>query len=375
MERETMRNKYLIMLTPIGKFFFGGDMTFQVGEKENKTYKLHNEQFASYIIRSNCFPQQTSLLGMLRFLILSNSEAFDKKTRKVKNRKEANSLIGERSFEVKDHHKRGNFGKIESISPCFMRKKEKGNWINLFPAPMDYKYVVKLENAPFALINGRKKKVPEVEGYCPKERQEVLFLNGEREVPFSVVFSEDRRVGINKDYTGITRDTSFYKQISYRFGKKADNGDVNEKVDFCFAFMAETSIDLKKYDGELASLGADSSTFIINVTDEEVEYTMPDKNSKNKRVVLLSDAYLTEEEAAQAVYAITDTVPFRFLKTTLDTTNYEILSNEVKRSEVRYDLYKRGSVFYFDKEEDRKKFTDALMSKEDFVQIGYNMYR
>lgn len=65
-----MSKKYKITLTPVDKFFFGGDMTFQVGTNEKDSF---NEQFSSYIIRSAMFPQQTSLLGMLRFLILRNS--------------------------------------------------------------------------------------------------------------------------------------------------------------------------------------------------------------------------------------------------------------------------------------------------------------
>ena len=67
-------NKYKIELTPVDKFFFGGDMTFQVGNAKSD----FNERFSSYIIKSSYYPQQTSLLGMLRFLILRNagSEVF-----------------------------------------------------------------------------------------------------------------------------------------------------------------------------------------------------------------------------------------------------------------------------------------------------------
>ena len=53
-------NKYIITLTPTGKFFLGGDMTFALGGEDNKRF---DEQFSSYIIKSNYLPQQTSLLG------------------------------------------------------------------------------------------------------------------------------------------------------------------------------------------------------------------------------------------------------------------------------------------------------------------------
>ena len=62
-----------IALTPIDKFYFGGDMTFPVGNDKNDAF---NTKFSSYIIESTYFPQQTSLLGMLRYLLLSNSRYF-----------------------------------------------------------------------------------------------------------------------------------------------------------------------------------------------------------------------------------------------------------------------------------------------------------
>ena len=64
-----MSKTYLVTLKPIDKFFFGGDMTFAIPEG-NKERKEANRSFSSYIIRSMPFPQQTSLLGMLRFLLL-----------------------------------------------------------------------------------------------------------------------------------------------------------------------------------------------------------------------------------------------------------------------------------------------------------------
>ena len=33
-----MKNKYRITLTPVDKFFFGGDMTFQVGSDEKDRF-------------------------------------------------------------------------------------------------------------------------------------------------------------------------------------------------------------------------------------------------------------------------------------------------------------------------------------------------
>ena len=103
-----MKNKYRITLTPVDKFFFGGDMTFQVGSDEKDRF---NTQYSSYIIQSRYFPQQTSLLGMLRFLILRDNENVFKDN-KIVNEKKAEDLIGNKSFTVNEPHGENCFGKI-----------------------------------------------------------------------------------------------------------------------------------------------------------------------------------------------------------------------------------------------------------------------
>ncbi|MEI6411943.1 MAG: hypothetical protein WCR52_21305, partial [Bacteroidota bacterium] len=50
-----------IRLIPAGQFYFGGERNFSFGEKEDSS---------NYLVKSNYFPQQTGLLGMLRFVLL-----------------------------------------------------------------------------------------------------------------------------------------------------------------------------------------------------------------------------------------------------------------------------------------------------------------
>ena len=110
--------KYKISLTPLGRYFFGGDMTFKVANRSQ-----YNEQYGSYIIRSNQFPQQTSLLGMMRFLLLSNhTGAFNKDTHKITSTQEAGKLIGPRGFVITDEYEKNNYGLIKNISFCFLER-------------------------------------------------------------------------------------------------------------------------------------------------------------------------------------------------------------------------------------------------------------
>ena len=114
-------SRYLIKLFPTGKFFFGGEMTFQVGDDERDSF---NSQYASYIIKSEKFPQQTSLLGMLRFLLLRKSDYFDCQHNKIKSecKDDVGKLIGKTSFMK---GKTGGYGKINRIGPCFLMKNGK----------------------------------------------------------------------------------------------------------------------------------------------------------------------------------------------------------------------------------------------------------
>ena len=56
--------KYKIDLKPIGTFFFGSDKKFGEGDEVN------------YFAQSSLFPQQTSILGMLRKEILVQYEEY-----------------------------------------------------------------------------------------------------------------------------------------------------------------------------------------------------------------------------------------------------------------------------------------------------------
>ena len=83
-----MSKTYFVKLTPTGKFFFGGDMRFGIDGKDG--------EFSSYIIESSVMPQQTSLLGMMRFLLLSNNnDLFDSENNCIRQSVSVDDLSGE----------------------------------------------------------------------------------------------------------------------------------------------------------------------------------------------------------------------------------------------------------------------------------------
>ena len=269
-------SKYLVKLLPLGKFFFGGDMTFKVNDKETA--------FSSYIIHSFMMPQQTSILGMMRFLILSNNtEAFDRKGNCIKDVNKAKVLIGEKGFSVDpSNHSRRDYQSVQEIGACFLWNTDKNK--PFFKGAKDIDLQIGKESVVNATINMIPVRIPKIDIKKGNETQPFtgkdylnnyyISLDGEK-LNESQIFKEDTRIGINKSYTGKTESEAFYKQVSYRL-----------KENFCFAFEVEVvdSIDLTVYNKQVVKLGADDSSFVFEAERiEKVDYPV---SKEDLRVVL-----------------------------------------------------------------------------------------
>ena len=366
-------SKYQITLTPVDKFFFGGDMTFQVGNNEEDAF---NSQFKSYIIQSSMFPQQTSLLGMLRFLILRNAGADVFKNGKIVDKEKADGLIGSRSFMV---GKDNDFKTVKGLSHIKIRRTANGQTADLEFAPLFKE--LSFENSSLGSYNLHDICIPSFtkDEYDAKKGTEVMLTDGNSTVKLEddkntdCVFVKDRRIGINRDIrNGKVDDGALFKQISYRFN--------NKQATFSFVFDAEIddTIPFETYKGQVVTVGGDNSQFVIGIPKE----TMTSDSIKpyDKAIWLLSPTFLTRAEAKKAKFAVTRLMPFRFLTDREDNReddnrSFHILNSKLKRSERRYELYAPGSVFYFENEDQKQEFIKAIESKKEFRQIGYNEYK
>lgn len=368
-------SKYIVSLTPLGKYFFGGDTTFKVSDRND-----YNERFSSYIIQSGLFPQQTSLLGMLRFLLLSNDEnSFNKATQKIISADNAEKIIGPQGFIINSDYACNNFEKIKNISPCFIETSaDKSQWIPLLPAPKDYGYSVSFASSVQISFNGKQGNAPLLRGYAPKEWKEDVYIGDKICIKSSEIFIEDPRIGIDKKYDGKTEkdDSSYYKQICYRL--------CSLKREFRFAFEVEVDdsirLEASPYQHSVVNIGGDSSQFIFEArrAAEKTIVAYPESYNDEKgfeseyKVILLSDSYLQRSEAANAQYALTHVVPFRFIQTTVNTEDYSILSPTNLRSS-KYYLYQKGSVFFCNT--DQLSSLEKALDRPCFKQIGYNHYQ
>lgn len=373
-------SKYLITLKPLGKYFFGGDMTFQVGSDEKSDMNKAHEGFISYVIESNKFPQQTSLLGMLRYLILTKSPGvFSKELNAITAPADAEKLIGKRGFVVHPDHDRENmFGKIRSLSPCFLMRETE----SFLRMPNDYHYDVHFANTNLtAFCNSRPVVMPDIGNFDSKKDYNVYYIGTNTDSRFleNDIFKADERIGISKNYSGESDNKAFYKQISYRL-----------TYGFSFGFVVDTDFDLSRCINEIVSLGADGSRFslsaktvgqdddfwsykpnMLKLKSDMRPHVSADGSEKIFSVVLSSDSLLLNTDLEDIAFGFSDTVPFRFLQFSVDDSSYDF-SAGWKRSADKYYLYMRGSVFYFIDKTQALNFKDAVEAKKEFNQIGYN---
>lgn len=112
---------YLVTFRPLGDYSFGSDRRFSFVGKNNYS----EDEYAPYFIRTNRVPEQSTVFGMIRYLILVSNGIdlkqdfqYDENTRdKIK------ALIGEKSFSLNGGVQ--SFGKLEKISPILLRKNSK----------------------------------------------------------------------------------------------------------------------------------------------------------------------------------------------------------------------------------------------------------
>lgn len=377
-----MSKYYLIRLKPVDKFFFGGEMKFPTGIQDNGEKSAPE---VSYIIKSVYFPQQTSLLGMMRFFLLSHSKYFN--GRVITDPDGAAGLIGECSFSSEGG---GGYGKILRLSECFIREYQKnGNFCrNLFQAPLDTEFQVSFSDGQRrGWYNGVQKVLPVITRRsafpCKKgynySKYLISFGSGKTVMmddDRNGVFVEDRRLGINRNIeTGEVEDNALYKQVNYRFNDQ-DNGSY-----YVFAFYVELEdgIDIGTYSGETVSVGADNSMFRIDI--ELVDEWLPEPELLEGetgwvKVSLTSPSFIRMNSALSLPdFSITETISFRFLRANVrKTMSYNLSTGGIGRS-ARYDLFSAGSVFYFSGLETAREFVNIIKSAKNFRQIGYNQYR
>ena len=112
-------------------FFFGGERTLDDGKS------------ADYISHSNKFPQQSALLGMIRYQLLKQHNLlsqFPYTENKPTEKEIMKALIGEQSFRMTERKAKSlGLGVIKQISPLMLIecKDDTSSRSIYFPLPLD----------------------------------------------------------------------------------------------------------------------------------------------------------------------------------------------------------------------------------------------
>lgn len=346
---------YKIELEPLGDFFFGGETTFGEDKERN------------YFARSGKFPQQSALLGMLRFELLK-----EKKLLPIQQSDKAavKQLIGEKSFDFERNMNEFEFGIIKKISPVFLTDSEQG----LIPVPLDYDY----------------------ENQIDWNTESRVYLSGNiksRQIDSGLFDTKNYNHGTR--YIG-TQDKKLYSErdlfeLNVKIGvntiKSRESGDDKEaffKQEFVtlkgkrhFAFYAQFKEEIFEECMErLVILGGEQSMFRMSIKKAENTYEQDCKKlfDLKEKIVLISDAYISLEQkevlSRAADFAWSDTAVFRNIKTNVEkTTDYAARPNKSNKM----NLLKRGSVFYFSSEDAKKEIIQSLKN-DNLQRCGFNLY-
>ena len=327
---------YLVRLTPQEPYFFGNEKTFLFKKEDNQ-----GQRGNSYYIRSERTPLQSTLMGMMRYLLMPFKD--------YSHPEENAPVIGSESFQL---GKAGqSFGVIRKIHPLFLMKGDEA----YVATPLDCKPGGKTYQ-PF----GGYKVVPTADGeklftpdYNPKKglADSYMRLSDGALTEASRIFGAETRVG-NLKATGGKNEKGFFKKeyVYLRDG-------------FCFAFYAELDDSAVLPQGGLttAFLGQGKSLFTVSL--EERENTLPGDVQKllpTGTAYCLSDVFTDASVLNSCRFAIVETRDYRA---------YITGSNgKIQKDSVLYKLIRAGSVFIVS---DKSAFA-ALTENADCQQAGFN---
>ena len=385
-------SKYLVRFKPLDLFFFGGENKYRPRKDRNKI-KFE----ADYLLRSEKFPQQTTILGALRYLILQENGQIP-----IQDEQKAKKLVGEHGFRINKNQKHvpNNYGLIEKLSPVYLQWE--GNYYmptpylfvkddNEKPQVLEVKYKENSKKSPNDDLLVYKNSLNEngllvYENYDPKKGfVEKLSMIDKMDdtIDYDCVYAEVEKVGIkknNEDGTPADDEDAFYKMIAYKF-KNKETAFVVE-VDLNNSSDGETwkPDTTKKY---FIPMGAEKSPFQVTfheISEEILKPRLPEEfNPPLPFILLTSDTYVEENPAD---FSVGSTKTFRFLETKVVQNgayakfkehNQANGQDEINRSR-RYNLLARGSVLFFVNDKNKNTGQSNIADKYEFTQIGYNQF-
>lgn len=335
------KQTYFVEIKPIGYYFFGGERTFNTAKTDK-----YKKPVANYYAISNYYPQQTALLGMLRYAMLV---MFNKLNEKAAAK---TKYIGD-SFNGLSPQ---NYGYIQSISPLCLLHKDGSDKTFLLPSAysqqsdnllvdyetQNYKSYTGSLNEPSAVLNNFKYK-----DFDTSIRW--VDKNNKSYQPFKIL----ERVGVKiKD-----AEDAFYRQKHVALNKG-----------FSFGLWVNFAVNDFPLTNLIIPFGGDQGLSKITF-HKNIPAVFDETQKPTQTILLLNDAFVEADFFKNVNYGITEFADFRYIKS--KTKNYYALKNQTDKS-GKMKLLKRGSVLFC---KDGKAVAYSLRSNKAYRQIGYNYFK
>lgn len=366
---------YFITLKPKGAFYFGSEQNFAGGE--------------NYFALSRQFPQQSTLLGVLRYKLLeANNMLARDHGRKLD--KAAIDHIGPQSFIHESLELNHNFGAISHLSALSIFDGK--NFF--FPGHRDSGFKGNGKKEDHFQLD-IKSSTPNLKGYDIKTWYPPFVIGeGGKPIELTSIFKSKTQVGIYRTTARYPSDRKIDEDEEKGFYKKTSWVFQNRDWAFCFfAWINRTAgdklIEFTSGNGNLTPVGGEHSLFAMEVKEAEhlsqqwvdqaaKAHTMP---SAFHRAILLSDTYANPEDLYKlSHFAMAQPTPFRFMATSVEETeNYFAIENpggktfKYLKKSMLFQLIQAGSVFYI-KDDKVDEFKKAMVPYKAYHQIGNNEF-
>lgn len=329
---------YFVRMTPLEPFTFGGEKGFAFESGSDKDAR--NVVNSSYYQTSKEIPEQTTIIGMIRYIILKNAgltKRFSEYTREDKER--IAQMIGTKSFSFESE--KFDMGKLKSVSPVFIvngeKNQDKADYYIRNPLNNrgESKYEsFRMSDEPVQTSHGFIKLPVD---YTTKTWLHTGYLNvGNKETPKAEYIDDlfETQVYTGNRKNGDKKEDGFFKREAKRFRGKG----------FAFAVFAECEDGILP-DKTIACMGLKKSAFMIEslpVDENDLEERIQRALGKGETwYYALSDLLLEGE--MENTFSIIGKKQIRNLSTNFEETSYR---SAIKRGKRQYNLIEAGSVFY-----------------------------
>jgi len=404
---------YQINLKPTGPFFFATELKAELGNRQN------------YYQKSRLFPQQTTLLGVLRYQLLLKNGYMPIDSG---NKNDVAKLIGKQSFHYNNGKNIGDFGVIKQLSPIFLNNNN-GFWsirdkefiqkpctkcgkkitsslqLKEFEIEESYSYNL-LQKTAKRLDKHYLIKDEDKDSYNPKYpfsnflydfSKNIWLEKDSQKVDLNKITLGYEQVGIHKRSGNAQGERGYYKmdykvlhnreEIKRNEAIKRPNDNqkffkVQLKDKWYFTYFVEME------DGSLDNLeeeryvvmGKEQSVFKMSIIKSEnnVPFIFEKKDTKltdkhNNKLIFVSDTFIESESHLydNCTFANIELQRLRFMQTQVSENKKHYYGRPSKSK--GFNLIKRGSVVYGTKSQINNLMV-CLDNMQEFKQIGYNYY-